>query len=85
MIFRPFGIIFVFKYVVHTIQYIITKVEFCFGPSVPAAGKLHSYERRQQFADVARRNVRNFIDGEHPAWELTMGDLVDVIADEPID
>ena len=53
--------------------------------AIGPGGKLHSYERRQQFADVARRNVRNFIDGEHPAWELTVGDLVDVIADEPID
>ena len=48
-------------------------------------GKLYSYERRQQFADVARKNVENFIDGEHPAWKLTVGDLVEVIADEPID
>ena len=39
-------------------------------------GQLHSYERRQEFADVARRNVEAFIEGEHPAWQLTVGDLV---------
>lgn len=53
--------------------------------AIGPGGKLHSYERRQQFADVARRNVGNFIGGEHPAWELTVGDLVEVMADEPID
>lgn len=48
-------------------------------------GRLHSYERRQQFADVARKNVETFLEGEHPAWELTVGDLVEAITDEPID
>lgn len=48
-------------------------------------GRLHSYERRQQFADVARRNVETFLGGQHPAWELTVGDLVEAIDDEPID
>ena len=48
-------------------------------------GRLYSYERRQQFADVARRNVENFLSGEHPAWDLTVGDLAEVIADEPVD
>lgn len=48
-------------------------------------GKLHSYERRQQFADVAQANVENFLGGPHPAWTLTVGDLVEAIEDEPID
>lgn len=48
-------------------------------------GALHSYERRQQFADVARANVENFLGGSHPAWTLTVGDLVESITDEPID
>lgn len=48
-------------------------------------GHLHSYERRQQFADVAAANVATWIGGQHPAWELTVGDLVEVIEDEPID
>nr|WP_328701780.1 tRNA (adenine-N1)-methyltransferase [Aestuariimicrobium ganziense] len=53
-------------------------------------GRLYSYERRQQFADVARRNVETFIQGEHPGWTLTVGDLVESLEggrapDEPID
>lgn len=48
-------------------------------------GRLHSYERREDFAAVARRNVESFLGGPHPAWELTVGDLVAAIADEPID
>lgn len=53
--------------------------------AIGAEGKLHSYERRQQFADVAASNVENWVGGQHPAWELTVGDLVEVIDDEPID
>ncbi len=48
-------------------------------------GALHSYERRQQFADVAQRNVETFLGGPHPAWRLTVGDLVEAITDDPID
>lgn len=48
-------------------------------------GSLHSYERRERFADVARTNVENFLGGPHPAWTLTVGDLVEAIEDEPID
>ena len=42
-------------------------------------GKVTSYERREEFADVARRNVNQFFsapDGQsHPAWDLQLGDL----------
>lgn len=48
-------------------------------------GQLHSYERREQFAEVARKNVEFFIDGEHPAWQLTVGDLVEEIRDDRLD
>lgn len=48
-------------------------------------GKLFSYERREEFAERARLNVEHFIGGEHPAWELTVGDLVESIRDEPVD
>ncbi len=44
-------------------------------------GTVRSYERREEFADVARQNVTQFFgapDGEtHPAWRLTLGDLAD--------
>lgn len=48
-------------------------------------GKLMSYERRQEFADVAAKNVENFLGDGHPTWELRVGDLVEAITDEPID
>jgi tRNA (adenine57-N1/adenine58-N1)-methyltransferase len=44
-------------------------------------GRVSSYERREEFADVARRNVDQFFgapDGQsHPAWRLTLGDLAE--------
>ena len=45
-------------------------------------GRLSSYERREEFAEVARRNVTQFFGvtadgGTHPAWELTLGDLAE--------
>jgi tRNA (adenine57-N1/adenine58-N1)-methyltransferase len=52
------------------------------GPS----GDVSSYERREEFAEVARKNVTQFFggtdpatpeDGGHPAWRLTVGDLVE--------
>jgi tRNA (adenine57-N1/adenine58-N1)-methyltransferase len=45
-------------------------------------GTVSSYERRQDFADVAERNIDQFFAGRHPAWKLTVGDLVEA-ADEP--
>ncbi len=45
------------------------------GPS----GRLRSYERREEFADVARRNVTQHFGGDHPAWTLTLGDLVEAL------
>ncbi len=45
--------------------------------AVGPTGRVASYERRQDFADVARRNVDQFFGGEHPAWSLTVGDLVE--------
>lgn len=38
-------------------------------------GRLHSFERREEFAEVARGNVGAFL-GEYPAnWSITVGDL----------
>src|SRR3954451_15733022 len=45
--------------------------------AVGPGGRVSSYERRQEFADVARRNITQFFgapDGAtHPAWRLTSG------------
>jgi tRNA (adenine57-N1/adenine58-N1)-methyltransferase catalytic subunit len=40
-------------------------------------GRVTSYERREDFAAVAQRNVTNFFGGAHPAWRLQVGDLVE--------
>jgi tRNA (adenine57-N1/adenine58-N1)-methyltransferase len=42
-------------------------------------GRVSSYERREEFADVARANVTQFFGGDHPAWRLTVGDLATVL------
>ena len=42
-------------------------------------GSLHSIERREDFAAIARANVEGFFAGQHPAWSLSVGDLSDVL------
>lgn len=44
--------------------------------AVGDGGVVHSFERRADFADIARGNVETFFGGPHPAWRLTVGDLV---------
>jgi tRNA (adenine57-N1/adenine58-N1)-methyltransferase len=46
--------------------------------SVGEEGLLVSYERRADFADIARGNVERFFGGPHPAWQLRVGDLMEV-------
>ncbi|MFZ2503354.1 MAG: tRNA (adenine-N1)-methyltransferase [Nocardioides sp.] len=43
--------------------------------AVGPTGRVSSYERREEFASVARANVARFFGREHPAWELTVADL----------
>src|SRR3984957_20070803 len=38
-------------------------------------GTLVSYERRPDFAEIARRNVEQFFGGPPPAWQLLTGDF----------
>jgi tRNA (adenine57-N1/adenine58-N1)-methyltransferase len=53
--------------------------------AVGAGGTLTSYERREDFADVARANVEAFM-GEVPAnWSLRLGDLAEHPAEEVVD
>jgi len=42
-------------------------------------GRLLSFERREDFADIARANARDFFGGDHPAWTVTVGDLAEVL------
>ena len=53
--------------------------------AIGPTGRLHSYERRAEFAQIAIANVEQFVGGSHPAWTVTVGDLVEAIADEPVD
>jgi tRNA (adenine57-N1/adenine58-N1)-methyltransferase len=53
--------------------------------AVGSGGAVTSYERREDFADVARGNVGAFF-GEVPAnWSLRLGDLADHPAEEAVD
>jgi tRNA (adenine57-N1/adenine58-N1)-methyltransferase len=41
------------------------------------AGQVVSWELREDFAAIARRNVAAFFGGSHPAWTLHVGDVAD--------
>ncbi|MCK9898270.1 tRNA (adenine-N1)-methyltransferase [Frankia sp. AgB32] len=41
------------------------------------AGRLVSYERREDFAAVAQRNIETFFGGPHPAHTIRVGDLIE--------
>lgn len=45
--------------------------------AVGESGRVHSYELREDFAEIARRNVEAFFDGPHPAWTLHVGDVAE--------
>jgi tRNA (adenine57-N1/adenine58-N1)-methyltransferase len=48
-------------------------------------GQVHSFERRGDFADIARGNIETFFGGPHPAWRLTVGDLAEELHDTDVD
>jgi len=43
--------------------------------AIGEAGLLVSFERRPDFADIARGNVERYFGAPHPAWRLTIGEL----------
>lgn len=53
--------------------------------AVGDVGSVHSYERRADFADIARVNVETFFGGPHPAWRVTVGDLAESLDDTDVD
>ncbi|WP_433338476.1 tRNA (adenine-N1)-methyltransferase [Spirillospora sp. CA-294931] len=53
--------------------------------AVGDGGLVSSYERRPDFADIARSNVEKFFGGPHPAWKLTVGSLEDALAETEVD
>lgn len=53
--------------------------------AVGERGRVLSYERRADFAEVAQRNVETFFGGPHPAWDLRVGDLAGAELDNGVD
>ena len=53
--------------------------------AVGIAGVVSSYERREDFAEIARDNVNGFFAGAHPAWRLTVGDLATDLVEHDVD
>jgi len=47
--------------------------------AVGEGGQVVSYERRADFADIARANVRRFFGEEPSTWRLVVGDLVQAL------
>ena len=45
--------------------------------AVGESGRVDSWEVREDFAQVARRNVEAFFGGPHPAWRPHVGDVAD--------
>jgi tRNA (adenine57-N1/adenine58-N1)-methyltransferase catalytic subunit len=43
--------------------------------AVGESGRVISYERRADFAEIAARNVEMFFGQSHPAWECRVGDV----------
>jgi tRNA (adenine57-N1/adenine58-N1)-methyltransferase len=53
--------------------------------AIGPTGRLISFERRDDFAAIARRNVENFFSAAPATWSLRVGDLVEGLTDEPLD
>ncbi|WP_438353048.1 tRNA (adenine-N1)-methyltransferase [Microbacterium sp. CJ88] len=47
--------------------------------AVGAQGRLVSFERREDFAEVARANVETFVGATPENWEVRVGDLVEAL------
>lgn len=50
--------------------------------AVGDTGSVHSFERREDFATIARANVADFFGGEHPSWTVTVGDLAETLPEQ---
>lgn len=47
--------------------------------AIGAEGRLDSFERREEFADVARGNIETFLGYTPDNWSVTVGDLVEAL------
>jgi tRNA (adenine57-N1/adenine58-N1)-methyltransferase len=52
--------------------------------AIGESGLLVSYERRPDFAEIARGNVERYFGAPHPAWRLAIGELPADQAAEPV-
>ena len=48
-------------------------------------GAVHSYERRPEFADVARANVRRWFGSEPSGWRVHLGDMAHELNEHDLD
>jgi len=53
--------------------------------AVGEGGRLSSYERRAEFAEIAVKNVERQFGGPHPAWTVTVGDLATALDETDVD
>jgi tRNA (adenine57-N1/adenine58-N1)-methyltransferase len=53
--------------------------------AVGERGEVSSYEKREDFAEVARKNVVRFFGAEPSSWRLTLGDVVEACTDRDVD
>jgi tRNA (adenine57-N1/adenine58-N1)-methyltransferase len=53
--------------------------------AVGDTGRLSSYERRAEFAEIAQQNVERYFGGPHPAWTVTVGDLAHALDETDVD
>ncbi len=53
--------------------------------AIGPTGRLYSYERRPEFAEVAAANVAKYLGAPPPFWELRIGDLNAAIGPEEVD
>jgi tRNA (adenine57-N1/adenine58-N1)-methyltransferase len=47
--------------------------------AIGTEGRLYSFERREEFADVARGNIETFLGYTPDNWSVTVGDLVEAL------
>jgi tRNA (adenine57-N1/adenine58-N1)-methyltransferase len=53
--------------------------------AIGASGRLISYERREDFAAIARRNVASFFGAAPSSWDLRVADLLEAHIEESLD
>ena len=49
--------------------------------AIGPTGRLASFERREEFSDVARSNIATFLGSDPENWTITLGDLAETLPD----